>query len=143
MMGALDLVQSFGFASASPQTEPRDEGSTRPFSIRLTQAERATLETRAGQQPLGSYIRRVLLGDTTQKRRAARKPDLDDRKVSALLAALGQSRLSSNLNQLAKSANLGTLEMDEDVRLQLQQACAAVVAMREALLIALRISPRG
>jgi hypothetical protein len=121
MTGVPGLSQTFGSASGAPQTEQREERGTRPFSIRLTPAERASLEVRAGQQPLGTYIRSLLLGDGAEKRRATRKPHLDDRKVSALLAALGQSRLSSNLNQLAKSANVGTLEVDEDVQLQLQQ----------------------
>lgn len=143
MTNACDLFHSFSSASGFAQPESRGEGGTRPFSIRLTPAERESLEVRAGGQPLGTYVRSVLLGDGAKKRRATRKPHLDDQKVSALLAGLGQSRLSSNLNQLAKSANMGTLDVDEDVRLQLQQACAAVVAMREALLIALRMSPRG
>lgn len=124
-------------------TVRRRATSTRPFSIRLTPAERASLEEQAGRLPLGQHIRNVLLGDGVKKRRVARKPQLDDQRVAALLSGLGQSRLSSNLNQLAKSANMGTLEVDEDIRVQLQQACVAIVAMREALLIALRMNPRG
>lgn len=137
------LTSVFELASGSAQPARSDEGQTRPFSIRLTEAERSQLERQAGRQPLGQYIRGVLLGEGVKKRRVLRKPQLDDRKVAELLAALGQSRLSSNLNQLAKAANMGTLEVEDDIRLQLQHACAAVIAMREALLIALHISPRG
>ena len=89
------------------------------------------------------YIRQVLLGDGVTKRQLSRRPQLDDQKVAMLLSGLGQSRLSSNLNQLAKSANMGTLEVDDDIRQQLEHACAAIIAMREALLIALRMNPRG
>jgi hypothetical protein len=134
---------AFGHASRPIPTGRKQDGGTRPFSIRLTPAERASLEQRAGQQPLGTYVRCVLLGDGAKKRRAFRKPPVDDLKVAALLSELGRSRLSSNLNQLAKSANMGTLDVDDDIRLQLQQACVAIVAMREALLIALRMNPRG
>ena len=34
-----------------------------PFSLRLSKAERALLEARAGNQPLGAYMRSCLLGD--------------------------------------------------------------------------------
>ncbi len=55
----------------------RKEGATptpapAPFSLRLTFEERAALESAAGDQPLGSYIRYRLLGeDEQQPRRAA------------------------------------------------------------------------
>lgn len=139
------LAEMFDLASGRSlgPAEGAKADKTRPFSIRLTPAERASLEERAGRQPLGKYIRGTLLGDHAMPRRTARKPAADDKQVAALLSELGQSRLSSNMNQLAKAANMGILEVDDDVRLQLQQACAAIVAMREALLIALRITPRG
>jgi hypothetical protein len=139
----VDISGGFKRAVGSVGKARRPSKATKPFSIRLTPAERATLEERAGRLPLGQYIRDVLLGEGVTKRRAARKPQLDDQKVAALLSGLGQSRLSSNLNQLAKSANMGTLDVDEDIKLQLQQACVAILAMREALMIALRINARG
>ena len=64
-------------------------------------------------------------------------------KISALLAGLGQSRIPNNLNQLAKAANCGTLETSEHVEKQLEEACAAVLAMREALFIALGLRCGG
>lgn len=130
-------------SAASPrETSRRRSEDTRPFSIRLTAAERAQLKRQAGRRPLGQHIRTVLLGDGASKRQVSRRPQIDDQQLAALLFGLGQSRLSSNLNQLAKSANMGTLDVDEDIRRELQHACAAVIAMREALLIALRMSPR-
>lgn len=136
---------SLAFAAAVHQRGPvrRRSNDTRPFSIRLTSEERAFLKAQAGRRPLGQHIRHVLLGDGVTKRQLSRQPQLDDQKVAMLLSGLGQSRLSNNLNQLAKSANMGTLEVDEDIRQQLEHACAAIIAMREALLIALRMNPRG
>lgn len=119
-----------------------------PFSLRLTAEERAYLEAKAGNQPLGGYIRSQLLGKMNTPRRSFRKPKTDEKQVAALLHELGQSRIPSNLNQLAKAANCGTLDVSEDVEEQLRMASAAVIAMREALFIALGLrsspaSPKG
>lgn len=110
-----------------------------PFSLRLSAEERAWLDKQAGSRPLGAYIRERLLGDRTEKRRASRKPQLHEAQYAALLAALGESRLSSNLNQLAKHANVGTLDISDDVEQQLQDAYHAVLEMRKALFMALNL----
>ena len=47
-----------------------------------------------------------------------------------------------NLNQLAKSANMGTLDVSQNVELQLQEAYLAILAMRDALITALEIKLR-
>ena len=112
-----------------------------PFSLRLTADERAYLEAKAGNRPLGAYIRAQLLGDRVEKRRELRSPQIGQEQYAALLAALGDSRLSSNLNQLAHHANMGTLDVSEDVQQQLQDAYGAVIAMREALFMALGLKP--
>lgn len=56
-----------------------------------------------------------------------------------MLADLGRSRLSNNLNQLAKAANLGALPLTQEVEAELSAACAAIRYMRHALLVALGI----
>lgn len=114
-----------------------------PFSLRLSEEERAYLEEKAGSRPLGAYIRNQLLGEQAQQRRALRKPSLGDEQYAALLAALGQSRLSSNLNQLAHHANAGNLDLSADSLLKLKEACEAVVDMRKALLTALGLKGDG
>lgn len=108
-----------------------------PFSIRLSEEERAYLIQQAGGRTLGVYIRQRLLGDRAEKRRAFRKPKIDDKQLAQVLAELGASWFSSNLNQLAKSANMGTLDVSRNVEQELQDACGAVLAMRDALLMAL------
>ena len=86
---------------------------------------------------LGAYIRSELLGDKAVKRRVLRKPQVNDQKLALVLSALGESRLSQNLNQLAKHANMGTLDVSDNVNQQLEDACIAVASMREVLMAAL------
>ncbi len=112
-----------------------------PFSLRLSRRERQILEDQAGNQPLGAFIRERLFGEDATKRRKSRKPRVDEQKLAQVLAELGRSRLSSNLNQLAKSANIGTIDVRDDVEAQLEEAAQAVLAMRDCLFIALGLRP--
>ena len=128
---------SDSFAQSSGE-QPRKKKPV-PFSLRLSEEERAWLEEQAGSRPLGAYIREKLLADKTTKRRKTHKPKLQDGQYAALLAALGESHLSSNLNQLAKHANMGTIEVSDDVEAQLQEAYLAVIEMRNALIMALNL----
>jgi len=70
-----------------------------------------------------------------------RKPKINEQQVASVLAALGQSRISANLNQLAKHANMGILDISRDVEQELQDACAAIFAMRDVLFMALGQRP--
>ena len=134
---------SDNFRRASNQSKPTFSGrKTKPFAIRFTEEERTYLQEKAGSRPLGAYCRGVLLGDRAEQRKVLRKPKIDQEQYAALLAALGQSRLSSNLNQLAKSANMGTLDVSQSVEQQLEDAYKAVIAMRDALIKALEIKLR-
>ena len=135
-VSVLGAVDSFNKVScAAPQ--PRRKKPPSPFSLRLSEEERANLIRQAGSRPLGAYIRERLLGERAEKRRTFRKPKGDDKQIAQVLAELGASRLSSNLNQLAKSANMGTLDVSRNVEQELQDACGTVLAMRDALLTAL------
>ena len=133
-----------GFLAASSRGKRKRPS---PFPIRLSEAERAYLEQKAGGLSLGSYIRQELLRDFAQRetrpRRRLHAPTVNQQKVAALLAGLGQSRIPNNLNQLAKAAHCGTLETGEHVERQLEEACAAVLAMREALFVALGLRCGG
>lgn len=129
---ALDVKKEFRSVCLTRTQKP-----PAPYSLRLSEEEKTYLQERAGARPLSVYIREKLLGDRAEKRRELRKPRIDDQKLSALLAGLGHSRIPNNLNQLAKAANCGSLDMSSDSERQLQEACAAVIAMREALFIAL------
>ena len=111
---------------------------TRPFPIRLTDAERCLLLDRAGRVPLGTYIRNALLsGDAQAKRRRQTRPVKDHEALARVLSALGQSRIANNLNQLAKAVNIGVLPVSPETEQDIGEACDAVRAMREALMLAL------
>lgn len=127
---------------ASPPSAPKPAAPT-PFSLRLTTEERARLDREAGDRPLGAYIRERLLGEQARPRRRCRKPSVDAQQITLVLAALGRSRLASNLNQLARAANTGTLDVSEEVEQDLRDACSTVFVMREVLLQALGMKPEA
>ena len=136
------LTTAFQTPSGSAQdVEAKKRPS--PFCIRLTPYEKAYLKQLAGNRPLGAYIREQLLGDMAEKRRELRSPQIDQEQYAALLAALGQSRLSSNLNQLAHAANIGVLDVSQDTEQQLQEAYACILEMRKALFMALDLKCGG
>ncbi|MEM8575694.1 MAG: hypothetical protein AAGF48_13805 [Pseudomonadota bacterium] len=109
-----------------------------PFSLRLTFEERARLEAAAKGAPLGAYIRAVLFDRELPKpqRRRRRRGTTNQRELAKVLAALGASRLSANVNQLAKAVNIGALPVTPETEAELQQACAEIREMRGALMAA-------
>ncbi len=131
----LRATTAFQAVSGKQNSHPGKRAA--PFSLRLTADERAYLEQLAGNRSLSAYIREQLLGDKVHKRRVLRKPKMDEAQYASLLAALGQSHLSSNLNQLAKHANMGTLDVSEETERQLEEAYKTILVVRETLLMAL------
>ena len=115
-----------------------------PFSLRLTFEERAALEKAANGVPLGAYIRSILFEKELPKvRRRGAKPIEDHAALARVLASLGGSRLSSNLNQLAKAVHTGSLPVTPDTESDLRSACQDIAAMRAALLSALGLDGGG
>lgn len=111
---------------------------TRPFSVRLTAEERARVEQKAGDMPLSTYLRSLALNeDAAYRRTRGKRPVKDHQALAKVLAALGASRIASNLNQLAKAANSGSLPITPETEAMLREACAATLAMRRALIQAL------
>lgn len=84
-----------------------------PFSLRLSFDERAQLESEAGDMALGAYIRERLLGDPSPRKKR-RRPVKDETALSQLLGELSRSNLANNLNQLAKAAHSGSLDVTPD-----------------------------
>lgn len=113
-----------------------------PFSLRLTAEERTRLDRDAGTMPLGAYIRsRLFDGPATARRSQTRRPVKDEESLARVLAALGQSRFASNLNQLAKAANAGVLRLAPEDESRLRESCEAVKAIRHDLMAALGLDP--
>lgn len=129
--------------SVSPQKNRIKNKTAPPFSLRLSADERARLNEQAGSQPLGAYIRSRLFRQNTEKRRPVRRPSPDHVKLALILSELGRSRLASNMNQLAKAANIGTLDFNDSVVKELEEACRAICQMRDMLISALGLKPEG
>lgn len=111
-----------------------------PFSLRLTFEQRTRLELEAGDLPLGAYIlERVFNGEVPPPRRRGKKPVKDHQALAQVLGLLGQSRLSSNLNQLARSANTGSLPVTPDTESALIEAVAEIREIRRLLIRALNL----
>lgn len=113
-----------------------------PFSLRLSPDERAFLKQKANGKPISAYIRAQVFGsDATPRKLHQRRPAVDKAELGKVLGKLGQSRLSSNLNQIAKAANIGALPVDDALQEELRQACEDIAAMRQTLIKALGIKP--
>lgn len=110
-----------------------------PFPVRLSASERETLRQAAGGLPLGTYIKSVLFATSEPPRIVSRQraPVKDAKALAELLACLGASRLSSNINQLAKHANSGSFYFDRETKTALCAACEDIRAMRQLLMKAL------
>ena len=139
------LQQSF--PSSTPETRPSTtrqrsrsgrKKTPTPFSLRLSKYEREKLERAAVGMSLGSYIKAKLFdGDLSPRRTRGTAPVKDHAALARALGLLGNLRLANNLNQLAKSANMGALPLSPEVEDELMATCTAVLAIRLELMKAL------
>ncbi|MEO0666712.1 MAG: hypothetical protein AAFZ99_02240 [Pseudomonadota bacterium] len=117
-----------------PQSKPKPS----PVTLRMTAEERAKLEELADGMTLSAYIRACVFADETKRRKKRPMSAIEDKKAAAeALALLGQSRIASNLNQLAYHANIGALIVGEAEKAQIAEANAHLAAIRSLLLQAL------
>jgi RNase P/RNase MRP subunit POP5 len=105
-----------------------------PFSIRFTECEREQLEAAAGNLALGVYIKLRLFDDLPPVPRQNSLSRVDKEALGKVLGAIGESKLASNMNQIARAANIGTLPVDQDLVDELYAACGEIKALREAIL---------
>lgn len=138
----MSLTEQFRAASAPPTFHKPKRKRLPPFSIRLNEAERQKLLAEARGIPLGTYIKVKALGDSSPAHRYA--SSVHDRETLArVLAALGKSRLASNINQLARLANSGALPLTLEVVEELRSGLRDIHAIRIALVAALGLKPEG
>lgn len=115
-----------------------------PFSLRLTETEKARLREEAKGVPLGPYIKAKALGaPPPPSSRRTGLPVADGKALAQTLALLGRSHLSSNLNQLAKAVHFGILPVTPETEADLREACLAVLEIRRLLISALGLSVGG
>lgn len=123
------------FAKAS---KPQSRRKTFPVTLRLTEEERKRLEELADGMTLSAYIRACLFAKAERRRK--RRPGsvvADKKAVAGALALLGQSRMASNLNQLAYQANIGALTIEDRERAMIADAYNSVQSMRALMVEAL------
>ena len=127
-------------AIAKPEAKKTDYPP--PFSLRLTYEERARLDAERGDKSLAAYIRERLFGDNAAPRKKRGNSPVQDKEALGRLAgALGQSRLSQNMNQLAKAVNSGSLPVTAETEAEIKEACREISELRTALLAALGKAP--
>lgn len=137
--GMSDLSPRFDTVAA---TKVAKKAYPPPFSMRLTADERARLDVLRGNKSLSAYVRQQLFGDdVAPRKKGGISPVQDADALARALGMLGQSRLSSNLNQLAKAVNSGSLPVTPETEADLAAACRDVSAMRADLLRAFGKSP--
>nr|WP_229884158.1 plasmid mobilization relaxosome protein MobC [Roseobacter sp. MH60115] len=87
---------------------------------------------------LSAYVRACVFEEDAKVRKTRPKDIIEDKKAAAeVLALLGQSRIASNLNQLAYHANIGALIFGEAEKEQITEANAHLAAIRTLLMQAL------
>lgn len=114
-----------------------------PFSLRLSEDERARLVGEAAGAPLGTYLKAKLLGDAPVRTRRTGLAVEDRKALGQALGLLGSSRIANNLNQLARAANVGALPVSPDLEADLMATLAEVREIRRLLLVALGLKPDG
>ena len=127
--------------SATPTRNKPKRRYTPPFSMRLSKNERNFLDKHSGSQSWAAYIRERVFGEKAEKRRKVKKPTVDSAMLALALSELGQSRLASNINQLAKAANMGTLDITPEIEKEIETACQEIQTMRALLIAALGVVP--
>jgi len=132
------------FRATGPDPKPSKPRRKRkpPFSIRLNEAERARLAELAKGRSLSAFVKDCVFGDAmpTAKRRSGTSAQ-NRQAFAQALGLLGKSRLSSNLNQLARLANAGSLPLTPEVEAELLAALRDVRAIRRLLMEALGLKP--
>ena len=114
-----------------------------PFSLRLNKEERAELTKLAEGRPLGQFIKDAIFAKGLRPVSSRKVPHHDRKQLAKLLGALGKSRIASNINQLAKAANSGSLPVNNEVLETLNESVTAIQWMRDTLIKAMGLKPQS
>lgn len=118
---------------------PTDRPAT--FTLRLTPEDRGRLERDAAGMSLRAYVRwRLFDPDHPPLRQRGKFPVKDHEAIARVLAALSQSGIANNLNELATAAHIGALPVTPVVEADLREAVRHIAIMRQALMVALGLS---
>lgn len=89
-----------------------------------------------------AYIKAVIFVEKRRPTRNVVAPIHDKKLYAKLLASLGASRISQNINQLAKAVNSGSLPVSADVEEHIKEACQAILWMRDTLIKCMGLKPQ-
>ncbi|MEM1152356.1 MAG: hypothetical protein AAGI03_17720 [Pseudomonadota bacterium] len=124
--------------NALPGTgKPKTIKRLSPISVRLSLEEKERLLQDAGNMSVNAYVKSRLFGTDPPKRRRATSSVKDKQALARVLAALGQSGLAHDLNDLEWSVEAESVKLSPASEKKLRAACAAIIAMREDLARAL------
>ena len=85
--------------------------------------------------PVSDFARDRILSDYLDKPKPRRRsPTKELEAAGRILGELGRTRIASNLNQLAKQANAGSLVLTPEIQTALLPACADIRQIRNLLL---------
>lgn len=111
------------------------QNKTKIVPIRVTVEEHTAWTNEAAGTPLSAFVRKCVrhcLANRTY-RPSLKLSEQDRKSLAQLFATLGQSRIASNLNQIAKAIHNGTIVVTPETELQIRRACEAVLTIRDIL----------
>lgn len=115
---------------------------SKPTSIRFTHDERVRVDEMT--QTLGvsfsELVRlRLFSRDFEKSYQMLTMRKAERLELAHILAALGESRIANNLNQIAYACNTGSLVISHDVIAQLNEAYDTVMWIRKTLILHLGV----
>lgn len=126
-----------------PKDSQNSQAATENFIMRMSADERAALRELAGQLNLSqaAFIRAKIF-DGLPLNNQKSNLGLDHESLAKILLLLGESRIANNLNQLAKHANMGTLNLtSKEIEAQLEESYTTIQWMRKTLIKTLGLTP--
>ncbi|MCY7297419.1 hypothetical protein [Alteromonas sp. a30] len=126
-----------GFTATNFVSDMPKDTKSKTVLFRLSQSDHERLLQAAGDLTLSAYLRSTLLEGEIKKIRTNKRPLKDQEQLSLALGKLMQSRLSPNINQIAKAVNCGMVIMPDEAIDTLNSAQSELTEIRNLLLSAL------
>lgn len=111
-----------------------------PLTIRLTDEQWEDLEHLSQGVSYGAYAKECMFN---KKRSSKRSAVQDYEMLAQVLSVLGQSELFGKLDRLIEQSEQGALDLSSETEFELGLACACVIEMRDNLIKALGLKPKG
>jgi uncharacterized protein (DUF1778 family) len=114
--------------------------TTKPLSVRFTEAERTAIVQAAGHKSVSAFVRECVLesaGQKSRKSRATYAPSETRTELARILALLGQSGAAQSFSELQALARLGALPVSPETEHQIALACEDIQTIKTILITAL------